>query len=700
MIRRFAILSLFLFANVSVAVAQSYDNGLWREMMELWAEQNESEAIPDDYIEMMQGYAENPINLNDTCSDALEDLFFLSDLQRAELKAYIAQNGQMASLAELYLLNSMDSATVRMLCSFATAAPVDNEHIGIGQMMKRGHSWLTVGTKRVFPSGRGYEEDLYAGSPFRLYFKYNFTYSNRVSFQFSGEKDAGEAFVFGTQNRASQLGFDCYGYNLMFNYFGAIKRAVLGKYQLQFGQGLTMWSGFAPWLSENMPLRRYGTGIRKASAFCEYGYLRGGAATISLLPARNRQTLEMTVFYSNVDRDVTLSADDSLADGRHIFQSLYQTGLHRTENELSKRNRLNEQLLGGHLQYRNSGFLLGGTIYGMWFDNMLEPVDYIYNRFAFRGKSNMNCGIDATYSLGNLLFFGEASMSCNDEVRRLSKESGWLPVAAVAGLQMQMGSDNLLSLAYRYGSPTYQNLYSNAIGQSSSASNENGFQVFFKSTLPYYIHLQLFADFFRYPYMRYRVYAPSSGAEYRVKVCKELIPNAMLDCQYRYKVCQRNGSEQLYSVETVCRQQLQFSLDYSSSSEWRFLSRVSYSWFDSEEEHPQKGFMIFQEVDYRSKVGKRPLVLGAQLALFDISDYDARIYSYESDMLYEYNVSMYNGRGVRGFFICRYEFGPQLSVALKYAVTYYPDQESIGSGYETITGNNKQEVKAQLHWRF
>lgn len=700
MMRRACLLIVFLVVSVSWTFAQSDDNDLWREMMELWAEQNESETVPDDYMEILQGYAENPVNLNDTCSDALEDLFFLSDFQRAELRAYIAQNGQMVSLSELYLLNSMDSAAVRMLCRFATAAPVDSEHLGIGQMLKRGHSGLTIGMKRVFPSSRGYEEDIYVGSPFRTYFKYNFAYSDRISFLFSGEKDAGEAFVFGAQNGSFQAGFDCYGYNLMLNDFGALKRATLGKYQLQFGQGLTMWSGFAPWLSENMPLRRYGTGIRKASAFCEYGYLRGGAATFSLLPSRNRQTLEMTVFYSNVDRDATLSASDSSVNGERIFQSLYQTGMHRTENELSKRNLLNEQLFGGHLQYRNKSLLLGGTMYGMWFENQLEPVDYIYNVFAFRGKRNMNCGIDATYSYGNLLFFGEASMSCNDEVRRFRMESEWLPIAAVAGFQMQMGSNNLLSLAYRYGSPTYQNMYSNTIGQNSSASNENGLQVFFNSRLPYYIHLQMYADIFRSPYLRYRVYAPSSGAEYWIKVSKELTSNTLLFCQYRYKVSQRNISEQLYNLETICRQQLQLSLDYSPSPEWRLLSRVSYSWFESEKETPQNGFMIFQEIDYRSKVRGQPLVLGTRLALFDISDYDARIYSYESDMMYEYYVPMYNGRGVRGFFICRYEFSQYLSVALKYAVTYYPGQETVGSGYETIRGNNRQEFKAQLRWRF
>ncbi len=695
----------FLFFIVWIACAagacgQSVDDAVWQEMLEQWAEQNDSETVPDDYMEQLQYYAESPINLNDTASDLLQELLFLSDFQRASLKAYIAQNGPMASLAELYFVNGLDSSAIAMLRCFVKAEPVEDEDAGLWRMLRQARSGLTVGTKRVMPSGRGYEEGRYEGSPFRYYFKYNLRYADRIDFQLSGENDAGEAFAFGDVGGVRRVGLDSYGYHLMLKGFGRIKRAVAGKYQLQFGQGLTLWSGFAPWLSGGMSLRRYGAGIKTASAFSEYGYMRGAAATVSLLPKSNGKSLDMTLFYSNVNRDATLATADSSDGAEPVYQSIYQSGLHRTELELSKKARLNEQLVGGHLQYGSRRLTVGATAYATLFANELRPVDYVYNSFAFRGKRNLNCGLDATYKVGNAIFFGEAAVSCNDSSRGLVAGSGWLPLAAIGGVQVQMGDNSQMSLAYSYGSPTYQNLYANMLGQGTSVSNVSGMMLSFNSRLPFYISLQSYACFFRYPYMKYRVYGPSTGAEYRLRLSKELAPNTVLDCQYRYKESQRNAEGQQYGLASVSRQQVQATLDYGTPSGWRFVSRVMFSWFKEEGQPVERGSLIYQEVDYRRDIKEHPLVVGLRLSLFDISDYDAGLYAYESDLMYEYSVPLFNGRGVRSYLICRYEISSRLSLAVKYAVSYYPEQESVGSGYDAVAGNKKQEVKVQLRLRF
>ena len=700
MARRGVLFFIIWIVCAAVAFGQSDDDAVWQEVLEQWAEQNDSETVPDDYLEQLQYFAESPINLNDTSSDLLQELLFLSDFQRASLKAYIAQNGPMASLAELYFVNGFDSMAVAMLRHFVKAEPVEDEDFGLWQMLRHARSGLTVGTKRVMPSSRGYEEEKYEGSPFRYYFKYNLRYSDRVDFQFSGENDAGEALAFGNVGGVRRMGLDSYGYHLMLKNFGRLKRAVVGKYQLQFGQGVTLWSGFAPWLSGGMSLRRYGAGIKSASAFSEYGYMRGAAATVSLLPKGNGKTLGMTLFYSCVNRDATLATADSSDGAEPVYQSIYQSGLHRTELELSKKDCLNEQLIGGHLQYGNGRLVVGGTAYATLFANELRPVDYAYNSFAFRGKHNFNYGLDATYKAGNVLLFGEAAMSYNESSKSLVAESGWLPLAAIGGMQVQMGDNSQMSLAYRYGSPTYQNLYANMLGQGSSVGNVSGMILSFNTRLPFYINLQSYADFFRYPYMRYRIYSPSTGVEYRLKLSKELVTNTVLDCQYRYKVSQRNTEGQLYSVVSVMRQQVQATLDYNAPSGWRFVSRVMFSWFEEEGQPVERGSLIFQEVSYRREIKEHPLIVGLRLSLFDISDYDARLYAYESDLMYEYSVPLFNGRGVRSYLICRYEISSRLSFAVKYALSYYPEQESVGSGYDAIADNKKQEVKVQLRWHF
>ena len=693
-------LLVFLFPCLHNLWAQSEDDALWRELLEQWAEQNDSETVPDDVVEHLQDLIDNPVNLNDTSSEELLSLPFLTDFHRRAICAYIVQNGEMVSMNELYLLNGIDSVTLRLLRYFVKVEPVASDNVGLGELLRRGHSNLIVGGKGTVPQSRGYVNDAYEGSPLRVYYRYYFKSGDRISFQLSGEKDAGEAFALGNKNDVQRYGFDYYGYHLLLRDFGRLKSFIVGKYHLQFGQGATLWSGYAPWMSGAMPLRRYGVGIRPASAFCEYGYLRGAAATVSLLPVKDRNALEMTLFYSNVDRDATASPVDTAEDAVAVFQSLSQTGLHRTESELRRKGELKEQLYGGHLQFRNRNLVVGATTYATLLSNEVQPVPNAYNYFAFRGKENRNYGLDAAYGWRRLQVFGEIAASTAGPLTDTAGAAHYLPIAAVVGVQMQLNSNNFFSVAYRYGSPNYRNLHANMIGQSSSVANEESLLMYYRTRLPFYINMTTSVDFFHYPTPRYNVYSPSSGVDYRLDLSKTVARNTLVDLQYKYKQSERNTDGQLYGVESIRYQQLRMSLEYKPSQIWRLLSRVVCSWFDCEEHQPEKGFLIFQEVDWNSSVGKRPLVLGMRMSLFDISDYDARIYSYESDLTYEYGVPMLMGRGLRAFIVCRYELSSNISMALKYSMNYYPDAESIGSGNDKIEGNRKQEIKVQLRWRF
>ena len=700
------LLSLLAAGLYQTATAQHGDDALWREMMEMWADQNVSDAVPDDLMELLLELEDNPININDTSSPTLALLPFITSFHRELINAYIAQNGEMVTLEELWLINGFDSTLIQMLLPFVTVEPVGEKVLpNLRQVIRHGHSNLRIGGKSSRPLSRGYTEEIYDGSPYRLYFRYNFKYGDRVSLLLSGDKDAGEALRFGTLNTSNgtilQKGFDFYGYHLMLSDIGVVRRVIVGKYNLQFGQGATLWSGSAPWMAGNMPLRRFGQGIRPASALCEYGFLRGAAATLSLLPQWLPESLELTLFYSNNDNDATLSTlADTSDDGEQLFQSLYQSGYHRTANELSKKGVLKERFGGVRLELRRRNFQIGATATGTLLGSEIVPADYIYNTFAFSGKRNFNYGIDATLRYRRLLLFGEGSLAINDSVWNYHLNYGWLPAAAVTGMQMHFDANTLLSLAWRYASPTFHNLHANIIGQGSTAQNETGMTLFFQTRLPGYFDLQASADLFRHPWMRYRVYSPSLGSDYRLKVSKELSHGTLLECSYRYKASQRNSDKQLYYVEDIRRQQMQLTIDHKPSERWRFLSRVIYSWFQCDDHEPQDGFMMMQQVDWHTVVGRSPLTVSTRLSIFDVSGYDARIYCYENDLMYEYGVPMLTGRGLRSFLLLRYEPTERLSLGVKYTFSCYPEHENVGSGYDITPGPTRHELKAQMRLKW
>lgn len=680
--------SIMLFAGT--VAAQGIDEQLWHSMIEEWAEINDSESTPDEIVEELQTFIDNPININDTTFEQLVTLPFVTEQHRNIIKAYIAQYGQLVTLAELQFMNGFDSTLIRLLTLFTKAEPIEDKSFpSFKQILCQGSSNLRIGMKTTFPRSRGYEEEKYQGSPFREYFRYQFHYQNRISLQLSGDKDAGEPFRFAPPSESSKapsFGFDYYGYHLMVNDISIVKKAIIGKYQLQFGQGATLWSGFAPWGGYDMPLRRYGQGIRPASAFCEYGYLRGVAATISLIPKH----LEATFFYSYVNRDCTMK-DDS------IVTSLYNSGYHRSNTELSKKWQLDEHLAGTHIEYRRSSLNIGITAFGTFYSNDIQPTANTYNTFAFRGKQLFNIGIDASWRYRRTVFYGEVSTSM--EQASYMPDDTPFPLAAVAGLQTDFNSDNTLSVVYRYGSTSYHNFFANTIGQSSSPQNETGIVTNFQTRLPLGFRLTASADLFRYPWMRYRLYAPSMGADYRVRITKNLVRNTMLVVQYQYRTVDRNSDLQTYAVEATQRRRLSLQLDYNRGG-WRLLSRVILTRFDCTDHSPEHGFLIMQDVSRTATVMGNDLTVTARAAIFDMTAYDARIYTSESDMMYEFNAPMLMNRGMRCYLVMRYDLSHDLSLAMKYAVTYYPGEETLGSGYDVTQGSVRQELKAQMRLRF
>ncbi len=91
--------------------------------------------------------------------------------------------------------------------------------------------------------------------------------------------------------------------------------------------------------------------------------------------------------------------------------------------------------------------------------------------------------------------------------------------------------------------------------------------------------------------------------------------------------------------------------------------------------------------------------------VFDTDDYDTRIYIYRPDLLYNFSLPAYYGKGLNYFLNLHQDLSsliPQsrkhfhLSGWLKWSQTFYPGSVSIGTGLDEIKGNRKSEIKAQI----
>ena len=383
------------------------------------------------------------------------------------------------------------------------------------------------------------------------------------------------------------------------------------------------------------------------------------------------------------------------------MQSLYNSGYHRTETEIKKRNQLGEHLIGGHLEYRNSNLKIGLSGAATLLEKVIMPATYVYNDNAFRGNSNINIGIDAAYRYRRLLLFGEAAVCAN---HAFDSAVANVSPAAVMGGEFVFNNNHRASLLMRYYSPTYHNLHAIALGQSSTPQNEMGIGCHYQGRLPLGITATGIADFFYFPHMKYLVYAPSHGQEYRVTLSRavKLVKGLSVNVRYRYKEKDRNITpstqvDEHYLLEQTYRHQVQGDIEYNTGV-WRLVTRIGYAHYHGEVTTADKGLLLYQDIQYHPQ--HIPLTVAARVAWFDVDDYEARLYTVESDFIYQYNSMAYQNEGYRCYLVARYDITPHWNIGIKYGITAYTDRDTFGSSYELIDANHRQQWRIQMRLKW
>lgn len=695
MVKRGLSILVFMLLSTFVSWAQDDLPQAWHDYLELLAEDGDDEAV-EDLLDLYAECVEHKVNVNDT-AQGLHRFPFITTFQHNCLRSYIVMFGPLSSLAELRVVNGFDSLTLELLRPLAYCGPMPiDDRLRLKDVLSKGRSNLVMGAVGTVEQAQGYQTDKYEGNNLRLMWRYQYKYRDRVSLLLSGDKDPGEAFFAGSHRQ----GFDFYGYSLLVNDIGPktagrylVKRLALGQYQLQFGQGLTLWSGYGPRYGVGTAICRSAQGIRANGAFAEYGYLQGAAATLSV--SRN---WDLSLFYSFADRAATLprGADPT----SNVVQSVYSSGYFRTDSELSKKGLLNEQMAGMHLERHTTNSHIGLTATTLWLDKLIVPAPTAYNDNAFAGNRNSNVGADFAFRRGRLLLFGEAAVC----VHPFDGESLHVAPVALVGSELAVNNSHRLSAQLHYYSPWYHNLHASAIGQGSSPQNDLGAALYYQGRLPWGVETQLSADYFFSPHARYMAYAPSRGQEYRAVVCRSSgkVSGLSYHLRYRFKERGRNVvptalSGGSYVLEQTYRHQLMVDVTYEHGP-WKWVSKVGYAAYWGQESPFSDGWLCYQDMVFAPQ--RVPLSLSARLAWFDVEDYEARLYAIESDLLYHYNNNMYQNQGIRAYLVLRYDVSRHWNIGFKYSITNYTDRDTFGSGYELIDASHRQQWRIQMRWKW
>ena len=207
---------LFLaFYNISL----SQINSNIEEIIENILETTETEEYDyDTYFEIFSYYHEHPINLNKTNYEELSELHILSEIQLNSFFKYLESERKLVTIFELQAIPNFDLNTIYNLLPFVkVTGNIQDFHVPIKDLLFKGQHQIFLRYAQQFPLKEGYLKDednvsRFKGDPTKLYFRYKYNYSNKISYGITAEKDAYEEFFRGSNKQ----GFDFYSAHVFF----------------------------------------------------------------------------------------------------------------------------------------------------------------------------------------------------------------------------------------------------------------------------------------------------------------------------------------------------------------------------------------------------------------------------------------------------------------------------------------------------
>lgn len=685
------LLALLLSGVVFQSVAQDDSEELLLQHIESLLE--ETDAMETDHAslsEQLEWLHAHPLNLNSATRADLRQLFMLNEIQIHNLLQHINDHGRLVSIYELQTIEAFDLQTIRSVLPFVTVdTREDTRHFRMENLFSDGENVFFMRYQRLLeeqkgfsPAGPGDDEEKpdtrYPGSPYRLYTRYRYTYYRNISLGFTAEKDPGEEFFRGSQPQ----GFDFYSAHLHLRNLGRLKAFSAGDFQVQFGQGLCLWTGLTfGKSSEAIGIKKNGQGLRQYTAVDENNFMRGLGATVAV------GQFEITTFYSGKRRDATIVQSDETEDGVPVISSLRQSGLHRTPGELEGKNAVRETIIGGNVTYQGAQAVIGLTVCKMKLEADFRRNLSFYNQFDFSSNQSACVSIDYNYLARNVSFFGETALSGNGRMAFLN------------GLMVGLHPMVSLSMAHRRYDKAYQAPLSAAFGENTRVQNEEGLYVGLAIRPSPRLRLSFFADHFRFPWMKYRVHMPGQGSDYLVNIHYRPARNVELIARYRRKSKPLNTNEPAMIRHTLQANRTQYRLQvgFPFTPSLSMRNRLEVMRYHHGETK-QKGYLLYTDILYRNP--GIPIALTIRYALFGTCGFDSRIYAYEHDVLYAFSFPFYSDKGSRTYLLARYRVHRQVDVYARLAQTWYANRDSVGSGLDLIEGNTRTELKVQVRLRF
>ncbi len=657
------------------------------EQLEEMAEKNNAEPVDDSYLTDLEQFARHPLNMNAADEEELIRLHIPDVLQIKNFLLYRKMLGSLLSIYELQSVPGWDVETIRKILPYVTVERNETLYASVKKRWRGGDSDFLIRASRILEKSIGYDNknkpgaSYYAGSPEKIFIRYTYNYKQLLEYGFTGEKDAGESFFRGAQ----QYGFDFYSFHFFLRNAGLLKSLAIGDFAVNLGQGLIQWQTFSlVKSSQTLGIKRESPCLLPYHSAGEFNFHRG--LGISLQKGKWQSTFFIS--YRKISSNLTTDSTGQ----ELLFTSFQNSGYHRTPAEIADRNSNSQFATGANIRYGVRNFSVGFNLIHFHFGLPLQKRNDLYNLYSLKGKNLNDFSVDYSYTLGNLHLFGEFA------------RDQWLHGASLQGALVSFGAHLDLGFIYRNISPAFQSLYSNAFTENSVPGNEQGLYSGLSVKTGAGIRCDLYYDIFNFPWLKYRVDGPSRGRDFLFQLTIQPDKRWHVTALYKQEEKPLNAivpNSQTPALVNPVKKKIRIETDITLTRGLQGFSRMEWLLIKTTGALPQQGFLGITGMGF----SRRGFSAQSGLCFFETDNYDTRIYSFEPDLLYNFALPDFYGRGLHYYVNLHADLlrstrqaanHLRLSAWLRWDQTFYTDVSTIGTGLDEIPGNHRSEIKAQV----
>lgn len=639
-----------------------------------------------EYTILLSDLAENPIDVELLDERWMSIFDWFTEEEKTMVLSFIAKNKPLLSKYELQVITSVPLDKIRKLMPYIT--------INTNALYKR--SWKELfqqdASRLVLRIGKSLDKEsafnladslpgAYVGDELKAFMQFKYALPGKLSYGFHLEKDPGEKW-WGYRN----TGVDFLSAHLFIDklYKSKIKLAI-GDYAIRIGQGLLLdnlfssgrTTSFGSWIKTPLDLKPY-------SSLQEGNMLRGLA-----LKARIKRRIQLLTYGSRLLADASVVSTDltTIEDEASIseFTSISQSGLHRTKKEISTRQNITLQYLGASLQYKLPKGHIGANLLNQFTNSSFTREDRIDLAFVDQDKLSHFGSCDYIFSWRNISSFGE--LAIDDK----------LHPASLIGIVIALGKNAELISAYRNFHPGFYSLMSNTLSISGTSRNEKGIMGGLSVRLNPRLQLSVLTDTWSFPWLKYQTESLTSGNEIQIKAHYQVRKKWLTYFQYsqRENTVQTNtnefespiGFEKLRSF----RQHFEFILNRN----WTLRQRLEFKKSETTGELA-RGYLAYFDLLYRNI--EAPVSFNFRTGIYDSPSYNTRIYAFENDLLYQFSIPAYYGKGIVFYLNVRAKLLSKITIEGRYSLKF----STINTFSTHLASPEKyqQDIKIQFRYQF